>query len=157
MELIQTFEMNHRRLGSWAIYELSENEVKKYEHKFVLSNGVYSEQDIQQLGVDTIISRLKKQVGEVLFDTRREACMQAKTIELEARICVLEAFVKMYSKKLDTESKEVESPDLDSTLKSIGINLTGDELLDRMQKAIESADEILVDKKTKDLMGKFKE
>lgn len=73
MRLVQTINKNELLSNDWGIYELSELESKKYGRKFALSQCIFSDFTLKEMGVDKLLSGLKNYRYEGFFETQKEA------------------------------------------------------------------------------------
>ena len=94
MELVQKIEKNNLLVSDWGIYKLNEEETKKYGGKFALSQGIFSDYAIEHMGIDELLSGLKDYRYEGFFETRREAYMQVKLVEMTCKIRRMESALK---------------------------------------------------------------
>ena len=105
MELVQIIEKNNLLSSNWGIYKLNEEESNKYGGNFALSQGVFSSYAIKNMGVDELLSGLRKHAYEGFFETQKEAYMQVKLVEMMCKIDKLE-----YAIKDLTKATEIETP-----------------------------------------------
>lgn len=94
MKLIETINKNELLGSNWAIYELSDEEAAKYGNKYALSQGVFRDSVLEEFGADTLLSNLKHHNYEGFFETRKEAFMQVKLVEMTCKIDRLEYAIK---------------------------------------------------------------
>lgn len=106
MELVQTIEKNNLLSSNWGIYKLSEKESKKYGGNFALSQGVFSDYAIENMGVDELLSGLREHAYEGFFETQKEAFMQVKLVEMTCKIERMEYALK----DLVNATKDLETP-----------------------------------------------
>lgn len=106
MRLIETIEKNNLLASKWGIYELSEEQQKKFNGKFALSQGVFSDFAIEEYGEDKLLSDLKDYSYEGIFQTKLEAFYQVKLVEMQNKIEKLESVIE----KLE-EVKKYKTPE----------------------------------------------
>lgn len=105
MKLVQKIESNKLLSSDWGIYELSDEEQKKFGKKFALSQGVFCDHAMETYGSDNLISELSPYKYEGLFDTQLEAYFQVKLVEME---CKIQRFENLISNLVDV--KNIETP-----------------------------------------------
>lgn len=93
MKLVKTINKNELLSSDWGIYELSENESKKYGGKFALSQGIFSDFALKEMGVDKLLSNLKDYQYEGFFETQKEAYLQVKIVEMKCKVERLEYWI----------------------------------------------------------------
>lgn len=94
MKLVQEIKKSELLERSWGIYKLNANEKKKHGNNYALSQGVFSDYAIKKFGVDELLSNLKDSNYEGLFETQKEAYMQAKLVEMKSKIERMELAMK---------------------------------------------------------------
>ena len=94
MKLVQIIEKNNLLPSNWGIYELNEEEAKKYGGKFALSQGIFSDFAIKNRGIDKLLLNLDEYKYEGFFETQKEAYMQVKLVEMNCKIERLEKAIK---------------------------------------------------------------
>ena len=106
MKLVQEIKQNHLLSSSWGIYELNEEEANKYGNgnKFALSQGVFSDFALNEMGVDKLLSELKPHYYEGFFETQKEAYMQVKLVEMKSKIDMLENTIEDLTKVVNIET-----------------------------------------------------
>ena len=84
MKLVARVNNNVRGLASkWGVYELSEEQEKKYGKKYALCQGIFSEDAFELYSEDELIEGLKEHLYEGLFDTVKEALLTVETVRLK--------------------------------------------------------------------------
>lgn len=106
MKLVQEIKKNDLLSSSWGIYELSQVEAYKYGNKFALSQGIFSDFALKEMGVDKLLSGLKEYNYEGFFETQKEAYMQVKLVEMKCKIDRLEHVTKDLLKVTEIETPE---------------------------------------------------
>jgi hypothetical protein len=106
MELVQEIKKNNLLTSNWGIYKLNEEEVKKYGGKFALSQGVFSDFALKEMGADKLLSELKAYNYEGFFETQKEAYMQVKLVEMKCKVDRLEHAIKDLTKVAEIETPE---------------------------------------------------
>lgn len=102
MKLVQRIKKNDLLLCDWGIYELTAAEEMKYGKRYALSQGILSDDDIKEIGVEAFIASLKSPEYEYLFETQKEAYMQVKLIEMKCKIEKMEhAFADIRKAMMD--------------------------------------------------------
>lgn len=94
MKLIQKIKKNDLLSRNWGIYELNKEEKEKYENNFVLSQGIFSDWAIKEIGVDELLQSLNRYEYEGFFETQKEAYMQVKLVEMKCKIDQMEYSMK---------------------------------------------------------------
>lgn len=94
MKLIQKIKKNDLLSRDWGIYELNKEEKEKYENNFVLSQGIFSDWAIKEIGVDELLQSLNRYEYEGFFETQKEAYMQVKLVEMKCKIDQMEYSMK---------------------------------------------------------------
>ena len=94
MKLIQKIKKNDLLSRDWGIYELNKEEKEKYENNFVLSQGIFSDWAIKEIGVDKLLQSLNRYEYEGFFETQKEAYMQVKLVEMKCKIDKMEYSMK---------------------------------------------------------------
>ena len=94
MKLIQKIDKNELLLCDWGIYELNGEEKEKFGHKYVLSQGIFSDYAIREFGSNKLLSRIDKYRYEGFFETQKEAYMQIKLVEMKCKIERMEYTMK---------------------------------------------------------------
>lgn len=94
MKLIQKIKKNDLLSRDWGIYELNKEEKEKYENNFVLSQGIFSDWAIKEIGVDKLLQSLNRYEYEGFFETQKEAYMQVKLVEMKCKIDQMEYSMK---------------------------------------------------------------
>lgn len=94
MKLIQKIKKNDLLSKDWGIYELNKEEKEKYENNFVLSQGIFSDWAIKEIGVDELLQSLNRYEYEGFFETQKEAYMQVKLVEMKCKIDQMEYSMK---------------------------------------------------------------
>lgn len=107
MELVQEIEKNNLLIAEWGIYKLNEEESKKYGGNFALSQGIFSDFAIKNMGVDELLSGLKNSRYEGFFETQKEAYMQVKLVEMTCKIERMEKALKDFV----NATKDLETPE----------------------------------------------
>ncbi len=106
MKLVETVEKNNLLASNWAIYELSDDQQEKFNGRFALSQGVYSDLVLREYGEDKLLSDLKDYSYEGVFQTKLEAFYQVKLVEMQNKIEKLEYAIE----KLE-EVKKFKTPE----------------------------------------------
>ncbi len=108
MKLVQEIKKNNLLSSSWGIYELSQTEADKYGNgnKFALSQGVFSDFALKEMGADKLLSKLETYKYEGFFETQKEAYMQVKLVEMKCKIDMLEYTIKELVKVTEIETPE---------------------------------------------------
>ena len=106
MKLVQEIKKNDLLSSNWGIYELSQIEADKYGNgnKFALSQGLFSNFALEEIGVDKLLSELKAYNYEGFFETQKEAYMQVKLVEMKCKIDMLEYTIKDLTKVTEIET-----------------------------------------------------
>lgn len=107
MKLVQKIEENELLASSWGIYELNEEEKKKYGNNFALSQGIFCDFALEKYSTDELLSLLKDCAYEGFFETQKEAYMQVKLVEMECKIERMESAFADFSKAI----KDLETPE----------------------------------------------
>lgn len=94
MKLIQKIKKNDLLSKDWGICELNKEEKEKYENNFVLSQGIFSDWAIKEIGVDELLQSLNRYEYEGFFETQKEAYMQVKLVEMKCKIDQMEYSMK---------------------------------------------------------------
>lgn len=94
MKLVQGIEKNDLLSSDWGIYELDNEEKKKYGNNFVLSQGIFSDWAIKEFGVDKLLKMIDRYKYEGFFETQKEAYMQVKLVEMKCKIDRIEYAIK---------------------------------------------------------------
>lgn len=94
MELVQKIKKNKLLLSNWGIYKLNEKEKIKYGNNFALSQGLFSDWAIKELGSDKLLSELDEYKYEGFFETQKEAYMQVKLVEMKCKVDKMEYAMK---------------------------------------------------------------
>lgn len=94
MKLVQEIKKNDLLSSDWGIYELDNEEKKKYGNNFVLSQGVFSDWAIKEFGVNKLLQKLDRYKYEGFFETQKEAYMQVKLVEMKCKIDRIEYAIK---------------------------------------------------------------
>ena len=106
MKLVQEIKKNDLLPSSWGIYELTQEEADKYGNKFALSQGVFSDFALEEIGADKLLSKLESSKYEGFFETQKEAYMQVKLVEMKCKIDRLEYAIKDLTKVTEIETPE---------------------------------------------------
>ena len=93
MKLVQTIKKNKFLPHNWGIYELSEEESKKYGGNYVLLRGLHSSYEIAE--ADKLLSDARYKY-EGFFETQREAFLQVQLAEMDYKIKRLEFDLDKY-------------------------------------------------------------
>ena len=104
MELVQTIEKNNLLSSDWGIYKLDEEERIKYGGNFALSQGIFSDFAIENMGIDKILSGLSEYRYEGFFETQKEAYMQVRLVEMSCKISRMEIAIKEAYATLDLKT-----------------------------------------------------
>lgn len=83
MELIRKIETNRLLTSNWGIYKLSDEQEKKFGGKFALSQGLFSDYALEEVGEDNLLSELTDFNYEGFFETESEAFHQVKLAEMQ--------------------------------------------------------------------------
>lgn len=94
MKLVQEIKKNELLGSNWGIYELNPDEEKKFGNKYALSQGIFSDYAIKEIGVDKLLSDLTDFTYEGFFETQKEAYMQVKLVEMKNKIERMEFAMK---------------------------------------------------------------
>lgn len=94
MKLVQEIKKNELLGSNWGIYELNPDEEKKFGNKYALSQSIFSDYAIKEIGVDKLLSNLKDFTYEGFFETQKEAYMQVKLVEMKNKIERMEFAMK---------------------------------------------------------------
>lgn len=94
MKLVETINKNELLMSNWAIYELSDEEAAKYGNRFALSQGIFSDYALKEFDTFELLDKLNNSHYEGFFETRKEAYMQVKLVEMECKIQKLEYAIK---------------------------------------------------------------
>lgn len=94
MKLVQKIEKGQLLSSDWGIYELSTEETQKYGGKFALSQGIFSDYAIENMGIDELLSGLREHAYEGFFETQKEAYYQVKLVEMQCKVERLEYAIK---------------------------------------------------------------
>lgn len=86
MELVQEIKKNELLNSDWGIYKLNKKESEKYGGNYALSQGIFSEYALENIGADELLSGLSKYHYEGFFETQKEAYMQVKLVEMNIKI-----------------------------------------------------------------------
>lgn len=86
MKLVRRIEKNELLSSCWGIYELSEEQKKKYGKPFILSQGIFSDYALDHMGEDMLIEGLKEHMYEGFFDTEKEAYLTVKIVEMQCKV-----------------------------------------------------------------------
>ena len=86
MKLIKTVEQKNFLVSIFAIYELNDEQTKKFGKRYAVSQGVFSKYGIEMFGEDDLIEDLKASRYEGLFETKLEAEQHIKIVVLEAKL-----------------------------------------------------------------------
>lgn len=86
MELLQKIEKNNLLVSDWGIYKLNNEEKDKYGGGFALTQGIFSDYAIKEIGAMNLLSNLKEYLYEGIFKTQKEAYMQVKLVEMKLKI-----------------------------------------------------------------------
>lgn len=107
MKLVQEIKKNELLASNWGIYELNEEEKKKYGNNFALSQDVFSDFAFEKMGADELLSGLRDYKYEGFFETQKEAYMQVKLVEMECKIERMEhAFAEFTNSIKDLKTPE---------------------------------------------------
>lgn len=108
MKLVQEIKKNNLLSSSWGIYELSQAEADKYGdgNKFALSQGIFSDFALKEMGTDKLLSELKTYNYEGFFETQKEAYMQVKLVEMKCKLDRLEYAIKDLTKVTEIETPQ---------------------------------------------------
>lgn len=102
MKLVAWVNNNVRGLASkWGVYELSEEQEKKYGKKYALCQGIFSEDAFELYSEDELIEGLKEHLYEGLFDTVKEALLTVETVRLKNIIYSMKENIKSMVKSCD--------------------------------------------------------
>lgn len=93
MKLVRTIQKNEVLLNDWGVYELSEQEIEKYHTNYIVSQGIFSEYALSEIGTDWLISKLDPYRYEGRFETMKEALLHIKCVEMQC-------LIKMYQSKM---------------------------------------------------------
>lgn len=94
MELVQKIKKNKLLSSDWGIYKLNEKEKIKYGNNFALSQGLFSDWAMKELGSDKLLSELEEYKYEGFFETQKEAYMQVKLVEMKCKVDRIEYAMK---------------------------------------------------------------
>jgi hypothetical protein len=107
MELVRTLEENSISCSKWGIYKLDEKESEKYGGKFALSQGIFLDCAIENMGSDELLSELRDFRYEGFFQTEKEAYFQAVIVFMQSKIERLERGVR----ELFESMEEMKTPE----------------------------------------------
>ena len=93
MVIVQIVEKNDLLVNDFAIYELDSERAKKYKGKFAVSQGVFSDYALKEMGVDKLLSELKDYNYEGFFETQKEAYLHIKLVEMHSKLRKIESTV----------------------------------------------------------------
>lgn len=87
MNLVKVIEKNELLSSNWGIYELSEEQSKRYNGKrYALSQGIFSDYALETMGEDNLITGLREHLYEGLFETELEAYLTVKLVEMKCKV-----------------------------------------------------------------------
>ena len=94
MKLVKEIKKSEFLISSWGIYELSDEQVKKYGKRYALSQGVFFDYALENMGEDVLLDGLREHMYEGFFDTENEAYLTVKTVELQNKLDRLEYAIR---------------------------------------------------------------
>lgn len=105
MKLVKVIEKNELLVSDWGIYKLDEEERRAFGNNYALSQGTISEWALEEMGPNKLLSGLRAYAYEGFFETKKEAYLQVKLVEMLCKIDRLESAIA----KLDVVRK-LETP-----------------------------------------------
>lgn len=94
MKLVQTIKKNELLKSDYGIYELNTEEKVKYGNNYAVSQGVFTEYAMKEFTSDELLSGLKDYNYEGFFETKKEACLHIKLVEMKSKIDRMEYAIK---------------------------------------------------------------
>lgn len=107
MKLINEIN-NELVIPYFCIYELNEEETRKYSGKYILSQGKVSELYLKEYGLDKFISNLRDYQYEGIFQTEKEAYFLAMYANMKHRFEQIYYSMKSIIEKYDLSEIEIE-------------------------------------------------
>lgn len=84
MKLLERIKVSKDQ--TMCVYQLSEEQSKRSGGQFVLTHREYSDSNIRQYGELRIVSELRDHAYEGVFQTQKEAYLQAKLVAMKHQI-----------------------------------------------------------------------
>lgn len=104
MILVEKISKNKLLGCDWGIYELSKEQAIRYGGKFALSQGIFSEFALKEIGEEKLLSKLDSFNYEGFFQTRLEAFYQVKLVEMQSKIDRFEGLIKEFTEICDIKT-----------------------------------------------------
>lgn len=93
MKLVKRIEKNELLVSDWGIYKLNEEERRVFGNNYALSQGIFSEWALEEMGSNKLLSGLRDYEYEGFFETEKEAYFQVKLVEMLCKINRLESAI----------------------------------------------------------------
>lgn len=89
MKLVQEIKKNEILVSDWGVYELNRQERERHHANYIVSQGIFSDYALSEIGTDQLISKLDSYRYEGKFETMKEALLHIKCVEMK---CLIERY-----------------------------------------------------------------
>ncbi len=86
MKLIKEVEINNTIKHQMSIYELINEEAKKYNSKYALLLTIFNDEELKEAGVDNTLHDVILKNNEGFFETEKEALLYAYCVQMKIKI-----------------------------------------------------------------------
>ena len=86
MKLVKEIERNGVINHPMAIYELINEEAKKYNAKYALLRTIFNDEELKEAEIDTTLRDVILKNNEGFFETEKEALLYAYCVQMKIKI-----------------------------------------------------------------------
>ena len=106
MKLIKEVEINNTVKHQMAIYELINEEAKKYNAKYALLRTIFNDEELKEAEIDNTLRDVILKNNEGFFETEKEVLLYAYCVQMKIKIEYLTKTIAGLSKSARSKTPD---------------------------------------------------